>query len=78
MTAEEFRIFIDYMREEYGAPRYKIAQALGCHRVTISKYEQTGSPPYIDLAIAAIVNDLDPWKPDREHQPNPALRKAVS
>ena len=77
MTAEEFLIFTKYIKEEFGANDSQLAKAMGFARQTVNLWKRTGCPPYIDLVAAAIVAGLDPWKPEPEHLPNPALRQAA-
>jgi|GEM_PF-6184202 len=74
MTAEEFTAFVTYVKEEFGAWEYQLAKAMGVHRTSIAKWQKTGSPAYIDLAAAAVIAGLDPWRPSVEHLPNPSLR----
>jgi len=78
MTAEEFTAFVDYVRDEFGAWEYQLAKAMGFHRTTIAQWKKTGSPLYADLVAAAVIAGLDPWKPQPEHLPNPALRSQES
>jgi len=78
MTAEEFKIFARYVKEEFGANDSELGRAMGFARQTINLWKRTGCPPYADLVAAAIVAGLDPWKPGPEHLPNPALRQAAS
>jgi hypothetical protein len=70
MTAEEFTIFVDHVRKEFGAWEYQLAKAMGFHRTSIAHWKKVGSPPYVDLVAAAVMAGLDPWKPSPEHQPN--------
>ena len=78
MTAEEFKIFAQYVKGEFGANDSELGKAMGFARQTINLWKRTGCPPYADLVAAAIVAGLDPWKPGLEHLPNPALRQAAS
>ena len=78
MTAEEFTGFVNYVREEFGAWEYQLAKSMGVTRQTIAQWKIKGSPAWADLCASAVVNGLDPWKPEPEHLPNPALRQAAS
>ena len=75
MTAEEFTAFVNFVHEEYGVWEYQLAKMMGMHRTTLSNYRKKGSPAYVDLVAAAVIHGLDPWKPQPEHLPNPALRQ---
>ena len=76
MTADEFTAFVNYVKEEFGAWEYQLAKSMGVTRQTVAQWKLKGSPAWADLVAAAVVNGLDPWKPEPEHLPNPALRQA--
>jgi hypothetical protein len=78
MQASEFTAFVSYIKEEFGAWEYQLAKAMGVTRQSIAKWQKTGCPKYIDLVASAVIAGLDPWKPEREHLPNPALQSPGS
>ena len=77
MEASEFKAFVSYIKEEFGAWEYQLAKSMGVTRQTIAQWKIKGSPAWADLCASAVVNGLDPWKPELEHLPNPALRQAA-
>jgi hypothetical protein len=77
MTAEEFTAFVRYVREEYGVFENALAKSMGFSRQVLAKWRKKGSPAYADLVAAAVIAGLDPWRPERGHLPNPALRQAA-
>jgi len=74
MTAEEFTAFVVYVREEFGAWEYQLAKSMGVTRQTVAGWKKRGCPAWADLVASAVIAGLDPWKPELEHLPNPALR----
>ena len=77
MTADEFTAFVNFVREEYGDFENALAKSMGFSRQVLSKWRKKGSPAYADLVAAAVIAGLDPWRPELEHLPNPALRQAA-
>ena len=77
MTADEFTAFVNFVREEYGVFENALAKSMGFSRQVLSKWRKKGSPAYADLVAAAVIAGLDPWRPELEHLPNPALRQAA-
>jgi len=61
MTAEDFKAFTELARIKYKANDSTLAAALGCCRQSIRKWRHQGAPPYIGLAVSAIMAGLDPW-----------------
>ena len=78
MEASEFKAFVSYIKEEFGAWEYQLAKAMGVTRQSVAKWQHTGCPKYIDLVAAAVIAGLDPWKPSPEYLPNPALQSQES
>ena len=71
MTAEEFKAFLSHCRKSYNISDSRLARILGCHRISISRWQKYGAPRYIGLACAAAVNGLSPWRPDDHSNPQP-------
>jgi len=61
MKPHDFRAWVGEMRERHGWTKTRCAKELGTTPVQIKRWETYNSPPYIDLAISAIVHDLAPW-----------------
>jgi hypothetical protein len=74
MTGPEFTAFTDHIKFEFGAANYQLAKAMGVTRQSISHWKKVGCPAYVDLIAAAVIAGLDPWRPQPEHLPNPALQ----
>ena len=69
MTADEFKAFLVFCRTNYNVSDSRLAKILGCHRISITRWQKSGAPRYIGLACAAAVNGLSPWKPDSHSNP---------
>lgn len=63
LTAKQFQSWLDHMRDLKGWRQIDCAQALGSNETTIGFWKSGKSIPsrYIDLAMAALAQDVAPW-----------------
>jgi hypothetical protein len=62
LSPQDFRAWVAQMRERNGWTKTRCARELGTTPVQIKRWETYHSPPYIDLAVAALVKGLRPWR----------------
>ena len=61
MTSDDFRAYLALCLQR-GTPEWRVAEMLGCGRNSVTAWKRKGAPRYIGLAIAAIEEELLPWK----------------
>jgi len=68
MTPEEFCKGAKALRNIYETD-FGVAEALGCSRTTLRRWRKIGAPPYVDLAIAALLTNIAPFTALNKHYP---------
>ena len=62
MEPKEFARWVERMVAERGLTRTEVAALLGTSPVQLTRWSSYPAPPYIGLAIAALMHDLGPWR----------------
>ena len=68
MTPAEFRKGAKALLNVYESD-VKIAAALGCAPTTLRRWRKIGAPPYVDLAIAALLEGLPAFSDLEKNRP---------
>lgn len=62
MSADHFRKWVAAMKAARGWSKAECSRQLGCGINQIAVWSETGAPPYIALACAALVVKLEPYR----------------
>lgn len=66
MQHSEFKAYIDLCRSR-GLADYQVAAMLGCAVNSVVRWKRHDPPHYIALAIAALENGIQAWRPANEY-----------
>lgn len=62
MQHSDFKAYVELCRSR-GLADYQVAAMLGCAINSVVRWKRKDPPHYIGLAIAALENGVEPWKP---------------
>lgn len=66
MNPQEFARWVERMLRERALAKREIAELLGTTVPQLARWSTYRAPPYVALAIAAVMNNLAPWREPRK------------